>query len=382
MAAVLAEGETIVGHAACEPHIQDLCRFLVSLGARDRGHRLERAAHRGRRSPRRRRLPHRPRARRGRELRGAGRRDGRRPHGRGRPARRPDLDRACLPEARDRVRGGGDHPACPCRAGDARRRRPRRTDSEDRERHLAGVPRRPHVDRGRRGNAGSRHSAGVREDVREPAVLRRQARLDGRAHHPLRPAPRGRDRPCQALRAAARKPRHPRRHGDGDRGPVRRGRVDASATSGRSTAATSASTSGSARSAPISSASSCERRPAHRRDAGQRTSRRACRCSTTCSPSSRAPAASTSRWRSSPTSLWPRSMPPGQRSDVRLPRCSARRRARRRARCLPAEALAMVVVEASGRPLVASNADLTGAGGLGTDLAGTLPRRPRGRGRR
>jgi UDP-N-acetylglucosamine 1-carboxyvinyltransferase len=34
MAAVLAEGKTCVGHAACEPHIQDLCRFLVSLGAR------------------------------------------------------------------------------------------------------------------------------------------------------------------------------------------------------------------------------------------------------------------------------------------------------------------------------------------------------------
>ncbi len=33
MAAVKAEGETIVGHAACEPHIQDLCRFLVALGA-------------------------------------------------------------------------------------------------------------------------------------------------------------------------------------------------------------------------------------------------------------------------------------------------------------------------------------------------------------
>lgn len=33
------------------------------------------------------------------------------------------------------------------------------------------------------------------------------------------------------------------------------------------------------------------------------------------------------------------------------------------------EALAMVVVEAAGRSLVASNADLTGAGGLGTDLA-------------
>ncbi len=34
MAAVLAQGTTVVGHAACEPHIQDLCRFLVSLGAR------------------------------------------------------------------------------------------------------------------------------------------------------------------------------------------------------------------------------------------------------------------------------------------------------------------------------------------------------------
>jgi UDP-N-acetylglucosamine 1-carboxyvinyltransferase len=37
MAAVLAEGETIVGHAACEPHIQDLCRFLASIGARING---------------------------------------------------------------------------------------------------------------------------------------------------------------------------------------------------------------------------------------------------------------------------------------------------------------------------------------------------------
>ncbi len=34
MAAVLAEGRTWVGNAACEPHIQDLCRFLVALGAR------------------------------------------------------------------------------------------------------------------------------------------------------------------------------------------------------------------------------------------------------------------------------------------------------------------------------------------------------------
>jgi UDP-N-acetylglucosamine 1-carboxyvinyltransferase len=33
MAAVLAEGQTTLGNAACEPHVQDLCRFLVSLGA-------------------------------------------------------------------------------------------------------------------------------------------------------------------------------------------------------------------------------------------------------------------------------------------------------------------------------------------------------------
>jgi UDP-N-acetylglucosamine 1-carboxyvinyltransferase len=37
MAASLAEGETVIGNAACEPHVQDLCRFLVSLGARISG---------------------------------------------------------------------------------------------------------------------------------------------------------------------------------------------------------------------------------------------------------------------------------------------------------------------------------------------------------
>ena len=36
-AAVLARGETVVANAACEPHVQDLCSFLVSLGARIHG---------------------------------------------------------------------------------------------------------------------------------------------------------------------------------------------------------------------------------------------------------------------------------------------------------------------------------------------------------
>jgi len=33
MAASLTPGMTVIGNAACEPHVQDLCRFLVSLGA-------------------------------------------------------------------------------------------------------------------------------------------------------------------------------------------------------------------------------------------------------------------------------------------------------------------------------------------------------------
>ena len=37
MAAVLTPGQTVIGNAACEPHVQDLCRFLVSLGANIEG---------------------------------------------------------------------------------------------------------------------------------------------------------------------------------------------------------------------------------------------------------------------------------------------------------------------------------------------------------
>ncbi len=37
MAAVLAAGDTVLANAACEPHVQDLCRFLVSLGAHIEG---------------------------------------------------------------------------------------------------------------------------------------------------------------------------------------------------------------------------------------------------------------------------------------------------------------------------------------------------------
>ena len=37
MSAVLAEGKTTIYNAACEPYIQQLCRMLVSMGARISG---------------------------------------------------------------------------------------------------------------------------------------------------------------------------------------------------------------------------------------------------------------------------------------------------------------------------------------------------------
>jgi UDP-N-acetylglucosamine 1-carboxyvinyltransferase len=37
MVATLTPGETVIGNAACEPHVQDLCRFLGTLGARIQG---------------------------------------------------------------------------------------------------------------------------------------------------------------------------------------------------------------------------------------------------------------------------------------------------------------------------------------------------------
>ena len=98
MAAVVAAGETVIGNAACEPHVQDLCRFLGSLGARIEGiesnvlriegverlgggeWRIGTGAHRGRQL-------HRPR-----------RDDRRRPDDRGRRAPRPDL-RSCPPSS-------------------------------------------------------------------------------------------------------------------------------------------------------------------------------------------------------------------------------------------------------------------------------------------
>ena len=203
MAAALAPGETTIMNAACEPHVQDLCHFLVSLGARIAGigsnvlriagvDRLHGGEHRigpehievasfiglaavtgaditiEDAAPERPRLDH------------PGVRAARRP----RRARRRLGARAAEPGARDP-------------------RRHRRLHAEDRGRPVAGVPGRPHLDRGRGRDAGAGRHPDPREDVREPPRLRRQARLDGRADHLVRPAPRGRDRPVAAATGSA-----------------------------------------------------------------------------------------------------------------------------------------------------------------------------------
>ena len=152
-------------------------------------------------------------------------------------------------------------PAAAHQVGRGRRR------LEDRGRPLARLPGRPHEHRARDGHAGRGPRPDPREDVREPPVLRRQARLHGRSGDRLRPAPRGRQRPEPASRRAHGEPGHPGRHGDAHRGAVRRGHARRSATSARSTAATSGSTSGCGGSARASSAwppSACPPRAARR----------------------------------------------------------------------------------------------------------------------
>ena len=255
MAAVLAPGETVLGNAACEPHVQDLCRFLVSLGAQIDG--IESNVLR---------------------IHGVERLGG------GAWSIGPDhievgsfigmaaitggdltiegvdpQDLVSILPAFERL-GVASRSAttrCTCRRDQQLVIRDDLGghDPEDRGRPVAGVPVRPHVDRDHRRDAGVRHGAHVREDVREPPVLHRQARVDGRADHPLRSAPRRRHRADAARRAADGEPGHPRRHGDAARGALRRGPLDDRRRRTRSTRATSASTSACARSARPSSAS-------------------------------------------------------------------------------------------------------------------------------
>ena len=88
MAAALTPGETVIGNAACEPHIQDLCRFLVSLGAEIEGIESNVLRDPRRREALGRRVADRARAHRGRQLHRPGGRDRRRRDDRRRRSRR------------------------------------------------------------------------------------------------------------------------------------------------------------------------------------------------------------------------------------------------------------------------------------------------------
>ena len=255
MAAALTPGPTTISNAACEPHVQDLARLLVKMGAQIDGigsnvmtvhgrDRLGGAEHRI--------CPDHIEVASFMALAAAT----------GGELRIRDAEPDDLITIRRHFRRlglqsmieGDDVIVPPDQALEVQRRH-RRRDPEDRRRPVAGLPGRPDLDRARARHPGAGHDPDLREDVREPALLRRQARRDGRSDHALRSPPGDRQRSEPASRRARREPRHPRRHGDAHRRPVRRRHARRSATSSRSTAATSGSTSGCERSAPRSSGS-------------------------------------------------------------------------------------------------------------------------------
>ena len=226
MAAALAVGETTIVNAACEPHVQDLCRFLVALGARIDGIGSNVLI-----------------------VRGVDRLSGGEwricpDHievasfvGLGAVTEGEMVIEDVVPEHMVGVWHGferlgvtwhadGSSVRVPGKPGARHPGRPRRSDPEDRGRPVAGVSRRPDLDRARRGDAGSGHRPDLREDVREQALLRGQARDDGRADHLVRSAPRGRERADATVRRADGEPGHPRGDGDADRRPLRGGALD------------------------------------------------------------------------------------------------------------------------------------------------------------
>ena len=155
-------------------------------GRPDRRDRLQRDDRPRPRQARRRRAPRLRRPHRGRQLHGAGRGDRRRAADPRRRAARPDHDPPPVPPPRPADDDRGQRRARAAGAEARGPRRPRRRDPEDRRRPLAGVPGRPDLDRPGAGHPGAGYDPDLREDVREPPFLRRQARRHGRSDHALR----------------------------------------------------------------------------------------------------------------------------------------------------------------------------------------------------
>ncbi len=181
MAAVLARGTTVLRNAASEPHVQDLARFLVSLGAAIDGIGSNTLTIEG-----------------GRPLKAA-------PHTVG-----PDHIEIGSFIGLAAVTGGaitidgvrGDDLRSPL---------------------LAFA--RPHVHRDRGGDAVRRVAARLREAVRVAIVLRGQTDRHGRADRLVRSPSRRDRRSVRAPGAASRESRYSRRHGDAARRARRAGRL-------------------------------------------------------------------------------------------------------------------------------------------------------------
>ena len=96
MAAALTPGRTVIGNAACEPHVQDLARMLVKMGRHIQGIGFGLSERRRRRAPARLRACGRARPHRYRELHRARRRDRRRAADQGHRPQRSAHDQVVL----------------------------------------------------------------------------------------------------------------------------------------------------------------------------------------------------------------------------------------------------------------------------------------------
>ena len=203
MAAALTRGPTVIRNAASEPHVQDLARMLISMGAAIDGVGSNVMTVHGQPSLRGCTHDDRPRSHRDRLVHGARRRNRRRAGRQGHASRRSADDPARVRAPRPAQRGPRrrrDRPRQPAAEDPQRRRRPH---AEGRGRSVARVPGRPDQHRAGARDPGRGVGDHPREDVREPAVLHRQACDDGCGDHDLRPAPRDRQRPAAAHEAAA-----------------------------------------------------------------------------------------------------------------------------------------------------------------------------------
>ena len=226
MAAVLAEGETVIANAASEPHVQDLCRFLVSLGAEIEGIGSNVLHIQRRRAPARRRVADLPRPHRGRRASSAS-------------AAVTDGEiviEDVVPEHIVAVWPGFERLGVGWEVEGTRVRVPGGQELVVRDDLGAQIPKIEDgpwpafpADLTSIALAVATQAQGtvlIFEKMFENRLFFVDKLVEhGRADHPLRPAPRRRERPGEALRRADGEPGHPRRHGDADREPLRRGHV-------------------------------------------------------------------------------------------------------------------------------------------------------------